>query len=292
MSQTMNRPSWQIPAKEYPDLVKNIHFDKKTDLEIKKILGNSSSAMGYADPYPLYQSICEYYNQPIAQTFISNGATDVIDRMFRFLDFDNVYIVEPTFEMVRVYAEIYGKNILTSMVDPPENSLLYYASPNGQSGKLENGVRHDGFKYIIIDEVYADFCPEHSLVGSRFENEIVVKSVSKSLGAAGLRVGMCFADEIIIQQLQHTRSNVVVNSMAVEVVSSLIHTIPDVVERMNETRELWKQRYKCIDTKANFVIFPEPNELTEIFPCREVEEGLRLSLMDKDTWYEFLHQDR
>jgi len=287
----MNRPSWKIPAKEQTDLVKNIHFDKKTDLEIKKILGNSSSAMSYADPYPLYQSICKYYNQPIAQTFISNGATDVIDRLMRFLDFDNIYIIEPTFEMVRVYAEIYGKNILTSMTNPPENSLLYYASPNGQSGMLESGGRHDGFKYVIIDEVYTDFCPEHSLVSKRFENEIVVKSISKSLGAAGLRVGMCFADEIVIQQLQNTRSNVVVNSMAVEVVSSLIHTIPDVVERMNETRELWKQRYKCIDTKTNFVIFPEPNELTEKFPCREVEGGLRLSLMDKDTWYEFLHQD-
>ena len=70
------------------------------------------------------------------------------------------------------------------------------------------------FKYLIVDEVYSDFYDKFSLLKSNLKNVIIIKSLSKSLGFAGLRVGFCCASKSIIKKIQTCRMSQVTSSFA------------------------------------------------------------------------------
>jgi histidinol-phosphate aminotransferase len=108
--------------------------------------------------------------------------------------------------MIEVYCQLNGKEYIKINNDQieeyaNENDALYIANPNGLSGDAIS-IKHltSKFKYVFADEVYADFYNEHSLLNDWSDNVIVIKSLSKSLGLAGLRVGFAVASEELTKE--------------------------------------------------------------------------------------------
>lgn len=288
----MKRPDWntQTRPRRKIDLSTNVHYDYILNREITKVMSQQESFHDYPHQLDLYTSIAEYYKINVSNMAIGYGATEILERVFKTLDFDTTYVVEPNFEMVSVYCDIYNKTYVpitfeeAKVIDPSPNSILVIANPNGNNGELHD-IRAlvSRYKYLVSDEVYADFNTSFSLIHNQHENVIVVKSFSKSLGLAGFRCGFAVSSESIIRKLQEARSNFIMSSFSSLIIPSIIHLTKDVVGRMNDTKSYLETRYECKHSDGNYVLFNKPNKYTERFGSKFVDGYYRMALTNLET---------
>lgn len=284
----LERPDWKInrPTTEI-DLSKNVHYDATLVANIKDALASHTSFHDYPNQYDLYLAISTYYNIPITNLTIGYGGTEVIERIFKTIPFDDVYIVEPTFEMLQVYCTLYNKRFhVISMEDVPNCSggTLYIANPSGNTGQVLDVTPYlHNFELCIVDEAYADFCSTYSILHSYPDNVIVVKTLSKSLGIGGFRVGFCVANNSITELLQATRSNFICSSFASKIIPQIINETPGVISRMLLTKQYLEGTYSCKPSNANYVLFSKPNRFTNKFNARVVQGYYRMALIDIET---------
>ena len=281
----LDRPSWIIDKATYNiDLSRNIHYDDILANKIKQELAQHVSFHDYPNEYNLYLSISSYYKIPIKQLTIGYGATEIIERIFKSLPFDDVYIVEPTFEMVQVYCKLYNKRfhiITLEQLSSVSGGALYIANPSGNTGEaIDISPYIDNFELCIIDEAYADFYTNYSILPNNYDNVIVVKTLSKSLGIAGFRVGFCKANTTITELLQAVRSNFICSSFASIIIPRVIHTTSEVIARMLLTKQYLESTYTCKSSKGNYVLFNKSNAYTAKFNAKIVQGYYRMALIN------------
>lgn len=179
----------------------------------------------YPDPLQLdvKEKLGKIKGLPIQNIFLGNGSDEAIDILFRAFcnpGVDNIIICPPTYGMYEVSANINDVKIkrvpLTSeefqldtenILKAIDNNtkLIFICCPNNPTG---NGVKWEAIKKIlenfsglvIIDEAYINFARYRSLIPEllNYPNLVILQTLSKAWGLAGLRVGMAFASEPII----------------------------------------------------------------------------------------------
>jgi histidinol-phosphate aminotransferase len=181
----------------------------------------------YPDPRQLQlkKQIGLLKNVPVDQIFLGNGSDEPIDLLYRAFcepGIDNVVSISPTYGMYRVAADInniaYREVLLENdfsldagkILDATDQytKLVFLCSPNNPTG---NALSHEAILRIIrnfsglvvLDEAYIDFCPEKSLLPqlAEFPNLVILQTLSKAWGLAGIRLGMAFASNEIISVL-------------------------------------------------------------------------------------------
>jgi histidinol-phosphate aminotransferase len=279
-----SRPDWKVQTKRNPiDLSANVHYDQILDETVKNL--SFKNILDYPDQYKLYACLSEYHDIPLKNLTIGYGSGDIIFRIIQNF-VTHLYIVEPTFAMVSVYCDIcnvpYTKITIDELYDLPKDSEIYVANPNGNNGEAYDLSGLD-FLIFIVDEAYAEFYPKYSMLQKDKNGLFVVKTLSKSLGLAGLRVGYCKATERDTYKLQQTRNNFVTSSFAVEIVPQVIHMMDDVVNRMLETKEFLESKYDCQPSHGNYVLFKSPNILTDTYGYKLIDnQYYRMALTNKE----------
>ena len=284
---TIFRPDWTINKKSKPiDLSKNVHYDRILNEKIKNIIKKSDFLLNYANDYKVYKAISKYYKINIQNLAIGFGATDVIDRTLRTIKIKKLLIVKPSFMIVDVYCKIYNINYEFINFEEIEkksnkNSAIYIVNPNGVNGEAHNIKKYSKmFKYLIVDEVYSDFYDKFSLLKSNLKNVIIIKSLSKSLGFAGLRVGFCCASKNIIKKIQTCRMSQVASSFASLVLPEIINLTPQVIFRMQTAKKFLQKNFKCKNSFSNYVLFKKKNKYTRKFGCKNIDGYFRMALAD------------
>jgi histidinol-phosphate aminotransferase len=171
----------------------------------------------YPDPYQheLKEKISAIKNVSADQLFLGNGSDEAIDLIIRLFcnDGDNILIPTPTYGMYKVSAEINNVKInsvllnhdfsLPQMKTDVNTKVVFLCSPNNPSGNLLD-IDVDAFNCIVVvDEAYIDFTQRAGFISqlSKYPNLIVLQTLSKAWGLAGLRLGMAFAHPQIISLL-------------------------------------------------------------------------------------------
>lgn len=178
----------------------------------------------YPDPRQakLKARIAPMKSVAVEQMFIGNGSDEAIDLCFRIFcepRIDNVVTIAPTYGMYRVAADINDVQVrevqLGADFELPADDLLaacddntklmFICSPNNPSGNIFSikQMRYmlDNFKgVLVVDEAYIDFAVQPSLTTllGEYKNLIVLQTLSKAYGLAGLRLGLAFADSAIM----------------------------------------------------------------------------------------------
>lgn len=171
------------------------------------------------------------------QMFFGNGSDEAIDLMLRMFcrpGQDNAVAIEPTYGMYGVCADINGVEYRRVLMDenfqPDADKLLaaidsntklvFFCSPNNPSGNnLDRVVIEkvlDSFDGItIVDEAYIDFAGVPSFLEQldARPNLVVLQTFSKAWGMAGIRLGMAFASEEIIQTMNKVKYPYNVNQL-------------------------------------------------------------------------------
>lgn len=163
----------------------------------------------------------------------SNGGTELLDQIARaFLsEGDELIISRPTFPMYEILARRQGATPIFADLDedysyPVEQILdritettqvIFVCSPNNPTGTYVSDERVEELMagvpssvLVVFDEAYYDFvaAPDYS-GGLRYvrdgRNVLVLRSLSKSHGLAGLRVGYGVAPQPIAEYLWRAR---------------------------------------------------------------------------------------
>jgi|SRR5579871_147257 len=178
----------------------------------------------YPDPHQwkLKEAIGKIKGVPVANIFLGNGSDECIDILFRAFcepGKDNVIINPPTYGMYEVSANINDVEVrratllddfqldlvhLETLVDE-HTKIIWICSPNNPTANSMNRedvetVLNNFNGLVVIDEAYINFSRHRSFIQElgEYPNLIVMQTLSKAWGLAGLRLGMSFAAEPII----------------------------------------------------------------------------------------------
>jgi histidinol-phosphate aminotransferase len=164
-------------------------------------------------------------NVNVNQVVFGNGTDEILDlivRVFCNPSEDKIITLPPTYGMYDVIAKTNGvENIEIPLksdfsIDKNEilklsskkTKILFLCSPNNPTGNsfdtndLTDLIK--GFNgIVVVDEAYIDFSSKQSLISLIEDNNnlIITQTMSKAYGMAGIRLGMGFSNEKIINYL-------------------------------------------------------------------------------------------
>lgn len=179
----------------------------------------------YPDPHQwkVKEAIGKIKGIPPQHIFLGNGSDECIDLLYRAFCVpgkDNVIINPPTYGMYEVSANINDVEVrravllddfqldlvhLENLVDE-HTKMIWICSPNNPTAnsmdRQDIEVILNNFPgLVVVDEAYINFSRHKSFIQelSDYPNLIVLQTMSKAWGLAGLRLGMAFASEAIIE---------------------------------------------------------------------------------------------
>jgi histidinol-phosphate aminotransferase len=242
--------------------------------EAKVFLDANENAIGspllkwynrYPDPHQqaIKEKLSAIKGVPTSHIFIGNGSDECIDILFRSFcnpGKDNVIICPPTYGMYEVSANINDVELrkapllenfqldlihLETLIDA-NTKLIWICSPNNPTG---NSIYRDDIEMVlnnfdgivVIDEAYINFSRQRSFIPElkEYPNLVVMHTLSKAWGLAGLRLGMAFASEEIISILNKVKPPYNIS----EAVQELVMKALDNTDEVNQMiQELVKER--------------------------------------------------
>jgi len=193
----------------------------------------------YPDPLQLSlkKRISELKGPEPEKIFTGNGSDEAIDLLFRAFcepGTDNVVIPEPTYGMYEVCAGVNNVQVRSVLLNEDFSldgnrvldevdrgtKLVFLCSPNNPTANSYE--RSEILKIIknfnglvVLDEAYIDFAPHDGFLKnlSDFPNLVVLQTLSKAWGLAGIRLGMAFAGKEIISVMNKIKYPYNVNSL-------------------------------------------------------------------------------
>jgi histidinol-phosphate aminotransferase len=208
--------------------------------------------------------------QPPERIICGAGADELIDLLMRALLLPGDAIVDcpPTFGMYAFDAGLFAARVesvprgadfeldLEGIAEAAERSgakLLFVASPNNPGGNRLSRAELERLLelplLVVVDEAYAEFAGESvaELVGGP-PNLVVLRTLSKWAGLAGLRVGYALCHEELIGHLRKIKQPYNVN-VAAEVAA--LASLEDMDERMEKVGLIVAERERLAAALAS-----------------------------------------
>ena len=198
----------------------------------------------YPDPHQkaLKARLSEIKGLPAENLFLGNGSDEAIDLVLRVFcepGRDNIVAIAPSYGMYEVAAatnDIQVRKVrlgadfsldteaLLAATDV-RTKVLFLCSPNNPSGNAFSNAQILGIAerfpgIVVVDEAYIDFCSIPSLAAKVNEvpNLVILQTLSKAWGMAGLRVGLALACPPIIRWMSMIKYPYNINVLAQQTV--------------------------------------------------------------------------
>ena len=229
------------------------------------------------------------------QILLGNGSDEVLDLIIRTFcepGEEEVLVLPPTYGMYAVLAKLNNVSVkevhlnknfeidIDSVIEAvnPKTKIIFVCSPNNPSG---NSIPFDQIKellksfsgIIVIDEAYIDFSQEKSALSilDQYPQLLVCQTFSKAYGLAGIRLGMCFANPLVIDYFNKIKPPYNVNPLTQSralVKLGKIESIKDQVIELISERKMLEQELKQFDfitkiypSDANFLLVVVDNAI-------------------------------
>ena len=222
----------------------------------------------YPDPQQnlVKAALAKIKNVSREQLLLGNGSDEVLDLIFRVFcepKVDTVIALPPTYGMYEVLANTNDVGLIKiSLLDnyqpnvdeilKAQNSqtkLLFLCSPNNPTANSFNADKIETLikKFtgiVVIDEAYIDFSSQESWIGrlNEFPNLIVIQTLSKAYGLAGIRLGACYSSTKIISVLNKIKPPYNINQLtqqtALKALQNSIKTNNEIAIIISERNQL------------------------------------------------------
>lgn len=250
----------------------------------------SDSLKLYPDPSALglRQAIAKAYGVEPEEVFVGNGSDEVLAHAFVALLKHEKPLLYPdiTYSFYPTYCGLFGiEAVEVPLKDDYTIDITDYRrpcgaiilpNPNAPTGiglplsTIETLVSEHPDQPVVVDEAYIDFGGESAVpLTRRYDNLLVVHTLSKSRSLAGLRVGYAIGQRPLIDALERVKDSF--NSYPLDRVAQAGATaaIEDVVwfdetrGKVVETRErvagaLRQRGFEVLPSQANFVFARHP----------------------------------
>lgn len=244
----------------------------------------------YPDPlqWKVKEALSGIKHLPTEQMFLGNGSDECIDMLYRcFCEprMDNVIICPPTYGMYEVSAQIQDVEVrraplledfqlnlahLEQLADE-HTKIIWICSPNNPTG---NSIRREDIEMVlnnfnglvVVDEAYINFSRQRSMLKdlADYPNLVVLQTLSKAWGLAGLRLGMLFGSAELVGWINkvkppynigaHTQELVLKALQETEQVNDLIWTLVDMRQALEEVLLQMPMVERVYPSDANFLL--------------------------------------
>jgi histidinol-phosphate aminotransferase len=189
----------------------------------------------YPEPQPqrLVKRLAALYGVDQSRLMITRGSDEGIDLLMRAFckaGEEGVLIAPPTFGMYAVCARVQNAQVFEAPLLDDETQWRYDlplalekvsqepiklifvctpANPTGQSVSMDEicqlAKAAEGKAIVVVDEAYAEFNEISSAIGllNKFENIVVLRTLSKAYALAAARVGIVMAQANVIEVLKN-----------------------------------------------------------------------------------------
>jgi histidinol-phosphate aminotransferase len=251
----------------------------------------------YPDPEAreLKEVVAEFVGAKPENILLGNGSDELIYYLSAVVGepSEGILITEPTFPMYGISADVFGREVVSTLLGPDFDidlpacletvssfpvAMAYFSYPNNPTGNLYSRekileIREKGI-FTVLDEAYFHYSGETFLNEALLrEDTAVLRSLSK-IGMAGLRVGILIAHENIVRELEKVRLPFNISApsqlMARIILAEGREFIEDSVRKVIAERD---RVFKELDSmegvrpfpsRANFILFetsPPPSEV-------------------------------
>ena len=258
--------------------------DFKNDFDKKLIYldANESPFDSGINRYPdnkhteLKKVVSNIKNINVNQIVFGNGTDEILDlivRVFCNPNKDKIITLPPTYGMYDVIAKTNGvENIeipLKSDFSIDKNEILklssssikilFLCSPNNPTGNsfdtndLTDLIK--GFNgVVVVDEAYIDFSSKQSLISLINDNNnlIITQTMSKAYGMAGIRLGMGFSNQKIINYLNKIKPPYNINVLTERKALEKLNKIDEIKKNIDLVLNQRKLLVSCLE-KLDFI---------------------------------------
>ena len=247
----------------------------------------------YPDPSQarLKRRIAEIKGVDVQNIFVGNGSDEAIDLCFRIFcnpGLDNAIAIAPSYGMYSTCAavnDVEMREVLLNddfslpverLLDAADDNskLLFICSPNNPTGnvfpreEIERILQEfDGM--VVLDEAYIDFADEPGMLRSleNWPNLIILQTLSKAWGMAGLRAGLAFASNYVMRLFAQVKYPYNINVATLSAVEKLLKAgVDDRVKLIKEQRAFMERKlsgmecvWRVYPSQANFLLVQVDN---------------------------------
>jgi histidinol-phosphate aminotransferase len=244
----------------------------------------------YPDPlqWKVKEKLGAIKKVPVNQMLLGNGSDECIDLLYRAFcrpGIDNIIITPPTYGMYEVSAHVNDVEIrkapllddfqlnlahLEQLIDA-NTKIIWLCSPNNPTG---NSLRREDVEMVlnnfdgivVVDEAYVNFSKQKSFAADLvdYPNLVILQTLSKAWGLAGIRLGMLFASVEIIEVLNKIKPpyNIGANTQELALqaldnydqVNDMIYLLTDMRDALAEVLLQLQVVEKVYPSDANFLL--------------------------------------
>lgn len=237
----------------------------------------------YSDPdcRALNAAIAKSYGVKENCVFTGNGSDEVLAFCFMAFGEKGIAFADMTYGFYPVFANLFNvkAQIIPLRADfslAPEdyadfNGTVLIANPNAPTGicldltQIESLLEQNKDRLVIIDEAYVDFGGESAVsLTKKYENLLIVQTLSKSRALAGVRLGFAIANEALINDLNTVKFcfnpyniNALTQYVGIAAFKEddyYAYTKNEIIKARTYTAEAMKALgFTVFDSKANFI---------------------------------------
>lgn len=268
--------------------------EKHTNMELNR----------YPDPrvYSLKKLIGKYRGVTPENIFIGVGSDEAIDLLLRIFCVpgkDSIIICPPTYGMYSVSADVNDVKIKKAPLTPAfdidipgiltqqdaTTKMVWVCSPGNPTS---HAIPHAEVKklcesnfdgIVVLDEAYVDFSEEGSActLVSSYPNLVVLQTLSKGFGLAGIRLGMAYASPEIIQIMNNVKAPYSINKLTSDIAeqayteasiakfNAVKNTILAERTRVSKALADFKFVTKVHPSDTNFILFQIPRHAKKVY---------------------------
>jgi histidinol-phosphate aminotransferase len=274
----------------------------------------------YPDPRAsaLREAIAAHYGVAADEVFVGNGSDEVLAHTFQALLKHDAPLLFPdiTYSFYPVYCRLYGITFEEVPLDAAMRVQLadyrrpcggiILPNPNAPTGialsraEIETLVAEHPDQLVVIDEAYVDFGAESAVpLVARYDNLLIIQTLSKSRALAGLRVGFAIGQRPLIEALERVKDSF--NSYPLDslAIAGAVAAIQDeawfaetrgriIAEREALVRELSQLGFEVLPSQANFVFARHPSHRGAKLAAELRQRGVLVRHFQKPRIEDFL----
>ena len=278
MSKTYQPPSFRAPIDL--DLSRNEGSPTITDIGLDSE-ATAAITSRYPDTTALRAIVARRHGITEDRVLVTAGGDDALFRCFLSVAGRSVVATTPTFEMVRRYTA----QLETPLIEVPwwdgdfpldgflkeaeaSPGMAVVVSPNNPTGNVVDlgGLRKvaEAYPLVVLDAAYTDFAEDDLTdAASEMGNVVVVRTLSKAYGLAGLRVGYLLGAAETVAVLAGYGSPYSVSSLSAALAANVLARPSQATEARKEaivanrgrlTEVLEELAVGPLPSQANFVL--------------------------------------
>ena len=266
-------------------------------------------------PMGLQRALARRFGCQHEELLVTRGSSEAIDlviRTFCRAGQDSVLVTSPSFSMYRHYAAVQGAALIEVATRPERDfevdideilaacddsvRLIFLCSPNNPTGTslprldlLRLLEARGDRSVVVVDEAYVEFGDKPSVTDllPRFDNLLVLRTLSKALGFAGARCGAVAGPRAVIRMLAAVQAPYALATPVVECVEDALQAdqlenASEVVNEIVAERERLVEAFGSYDfiskvwpSDANFLLVRVDDAPRVIRRCAELKVLLR-----------------